>query len=72
MSSWLLLDGSGGYVNLRHVISIYPVNSSGVYHLYANVNGTGNKLPGSWASQADALEAARQFTHGIDLQDFTS
>lgn len=72
MNQWILLDNSGGYVNMNYVISIHPVNTSGTWHLWANVNGTNNRLPGTYANEADALEAARKFTHGIDLRDAIS
>lgn len=73
MSQFILLAASGGgFANMDYVRSIYPVEESGVWYLEANIADTGNKINGSWATWADAVEAARQLTQGIDPSVYNS
>jgi hypothetical protein len=62
---WLKLP-NGNFVNTAQARSIYAVNDSGTWYLEVDVAGSGVRLNGSWASEADAQEAARELVQPVD------
>lgn len=62
---WKLADGS--YVNPDKATSVYAIAAGGgLYKLQVDLGSTGVDLNGTWPSEADAEEAARELVRGID------
>jgi hypothetical protein len=64
MAQWLKLRANGGFVNLDLVARLEPTFvGSGDFAVQV---GTGVYLEGSYASLADAQDAARKISQGLD------
>jgi hypothetical protein len=61
---------NGNFVNTAQARSIYAVNDSGTWYLELDVNGSGVRLNGSWTSEADAQEAARELVQPVDTATY--
>ena len=68
-----LTTSVGGFVDFDKVVYLVPTQSGGNWLLKAiTVNSTdGPLLVGTYASQADATDAAQKLTNGLDTAAFT-
>lgn len=70
MAWWL--TASNAYANSTDVSTVYVTGSDTTWHLNVSLgSGLGDDilLNGTWASQAAAMEAARQLVQGFDAAD---
>lgn len=61
-------DDATAYMNLDNVVALGLAEESGTWFVDAYLDDTVvlGRLAGSWPSSADALEAVRELTAGVD------
>jgi hypothetical protein len=62
---------SGNYTNLDHCLALEVIGSGSSFSLQATaISGALPVLAGTWATQADAQEAARELVDGVDSSTY--